>query len=260
MIALVVSNQRGGVGKTTTAVNYAGYLVGQKKRVLLIDTDSQGSVGTNLGLRPIRFLSNFIVQKEALSECVTTVNEHLDVLCSNRTTHEAEGALMGQMAREMALKFALEPVVKNYDAVIIDVSPSISLLQTCSMAFAGNVLVPIAMDLLSINGAQSSVQAVNLLNDVYKLNIRLVGFLPTQFHARLQVTQIVTETMEALSQKNSVPILPAIRIDQTIHKAERARQFIFDFDPKCKAAEDYSHAFELLTSALEAPRNGQQQA
>ena len=201
MIAVVVSNQRGGVGKTTTAVNYAGYLAARKKRVLLIDADSQGSAGTFLGLKPLRFLAHYIIGREQLSECVTQLGPYLHVLASNRETQQAEAALLGQMAREMALKLVLEPEVKgNYDAIIIDVAPSITLLQSCAMLFAEQVLIPVAMDLLSLQGAQMSVETVRLLNDFYKMNIGIVGFLPTQVNARLQVTATVSTTLEALSR------------------------------------------------------------
>ena len=260
MIGVVVSNQRGGVGKTTTAVNYAGYLAARKHRVLLIDADSQGSAGTFLGLKPTRFLSHYIIGREQLSECVTQVSPLLHVLASNRETQQAEAALLGQMAREMALKLVLEPEVKGkYDAVIIDVAPSITLLQSCAMVFAENVLIPVAMDLLSLQGAQMSVETVRLLNDYYKMNIGIVGFLPTQVNARLQVTATVSTTLQAMSEKTGVPILPTIRVDQTVHKATGARRFLFDYDPESKAAADYTTAFDEITRRLKEARSGQAQ-
>ena len=89
-------NQRGGVGKTTTAVNFAGYLVRQSKRVLLIDADSQGSIGTYFNLDPEKKLYNLIVNKEPLESCVAVVSDGLHVICSDRDTHQAEAALLGQ--------------------------------------------------------------------------------------------------------------------------------------------------------------------
>jgi chromosome partitioning protein len=255
MIRAVISNQRGGVGKTTTAVNYAGYLKALKKRVLLIDADSQGSAGVILGIKPSRFLSHFIINRERLSECVTVVDDYLHVLPSNRSTADAEAALLGQMAREKALNLILEPEVSNYDAVIIDVAPSVTLLQSCAMMFAGNVLIPVAMDLLSLQGAQTSVQTVTLLNDFYNVRIRIVGFLPTQVNARLQITATVSDTLNKMAAATGIPVLPAIRVDQTVHKASGARKFIFEYDPNCKAAEDYTAAFNAVTETLEgAPR------
>ncbi|HWQ53050.1 MAG TPA: ParA family protein [Bryobacteraceae bacterium] len=251
MTGLVVSNQRGGVGKTTTAINYAGYLARQNQRVLLIDADSQGSINSYLGLKPTRFIANLIVNKEPLTQCVTPYSPRLDVLCSNRETAQAEAVLLGQVAREMALKLLLKPAEALYDFVIIDVAPSITLLQTCALVFARHVVVPLDMDMLSVQGAQMAVESARMLNDIYGIDIRVVGFLPTQVNHRHGVTSVVQSALQFISTKMAIPILPEIRTDQTVHKAARSKQFLFDFDSRCKAAEDYEQAFETLTKALE---------
>lgn len=251
MIGLVISNQRGGVGKTTTAINFAGYLARHKKRVLLIDGDSQGSINSFLGLKPAKFLANLIVNKEPLAQCVTPHSPGLDVLCSNRETAQAEAVLLGQVAREMALKLLLKPADASYDFVIIDVAPSITLLQTCALVFARHVVVPLDMDMLSVQGAQMAVESARMLNDIYGIDIRVVGFLPTQVNHRHGVTNVVRSALEFISAKTSIQILPEIRTDQTVHKAARAKQFLFDYDPKCKSAEDYEQAFGALRRALE---------
>ncbi|MGH9662205.1 MAG: ParA family protein, partial [Bryobacteraceae bacterium] len=141
-----MSNQRGGVGKTTTALTLARFLADQGKRVLLIDTDPQGSVEAALGLKAQRHLAHFVAHKYALSECLVPACENIDALCSNRETLQAEGALMGSQAREIVLAHLLGPVEKAYGAVIIDVAPSISMIQTCAMVYAKNVLIPVDMD------------------------------------------------------------------------------------------------------------------
>ncbi len=256
MIGLVVSNQRGGVGKTTTAINYAGYLTARNKRVLLIDADSQGSINLYLGLKPVKFLANLIVNKEPLAQCVTPHGPGLDVLCSNRETAQAEAVLLGQVAREMALKLLLKPAESLYDVVIVDVAPSITLLQTCALVFARNLVVPLDMDMLSLQGAQMAVESARMLNEIYGLDIQVVGFLPAQVNHRHQVTSVVRSALEFVSGKTGIRILPEIRTDQTVHKAARAKQFIFDYDPKCKAAEDYRQAFDQVTAVLEG-RHGQ---
>jgi chromosome partitioning protein len=255
MTGLVVSNQRGGVGKTTTAINYAGYLSQQGRRVLLIDCDSQGSITTYLGLRPQKYLYSLIVEKAPFAECVVPFSDRLHVLPSNRDTVQAESALLGMVAREMALKLLLRQVDDRYDIAIIDVPPSITLLQTCALVFARNVLIPLDMDMLSLQGAQAAIESANLLNEMYGIGIEAVGFLPTQVNRRNQVTDVVSNALAILSRKTGIPVLPEIRTDQTVHKAARARQFLFDYDPKCKAAEDYVKAFETITQTIEA-RNG----
>ena len=108
MIRLLISNQRGGVGKTTTVITLSRYLVDEGRRVLLIDTDPQGSIETVLGVKASHHLAHFVAHRYALSECIVRVSERLDVLCSNRETLQAEAALMGAQAREVVLQHLLE--------------------------------------------------------------------------------------------------------------------------------------------------------
>jgi len=179
MIRLLISNQRGGVGKTTTVINLCRYLCDLHQRVLLIDTDPQGSVETILGIRANHHLAHFVAHRYALSECAVTVREGFDVLCSNRETLQAEAALMGAQAREVILEHLLKPIEKEYDAILIDSAPSISILQTCAMYYAGNVLIPVDMDSLSVTGAGATITAVSQLNEFLRANVRVMAFLPS---------------------------------------------------------------------------------
>lgn len=251
-IRLVVANQRGGVGKTTAAVNYAWYLANVKGyRTLLIDTDSQGSVGVMLNLKPRHYFSHFLVNKFRLDECIIAPSEKLHVLCGNKDTVQAESALAGAVVRELALKMLLEPFEEHYDAVVIDVSPSINLLQTCAMVYARNVMIPVNMDLLSLNGANAAYDMIRLLKELINIDIRTIGLMPCQVDQRLTVTTLVNQGLETMSKQFGVPILPAIRTDQSVNKAFRARKALLEFDPKSKASEDYLAAFEQITRVIE---------
>jgi chromosome partitioning protein len=101
MLKLVVSNQRGGVGKTTTVITLARCLADRGKRVLIVDTDSQGSIWMSLSLKPTAFLHQFINEQYAVSKTVTTAHPSIDVICSDRRTMGVEGILNGAVAREM---------------------------------------------------------------------------------------------------------------------------------------------------------------
>jgi chromosome partitioning protein len=255
MIRLVVANQRGGVGKTTVAVNYAWYLARKGHRTLLIDTDSQGSVAVMLNLKPKLYFSHFLVNKFQLNECVVALDEKLDVLCGNKDTVQAEAALAGAVVREMALKIILEPFEAQYDAVVIDVSPSINLLQTCAMVYARNVVIPVNMDLLSLNGANAAYDMIRLLNELIKADIKAVGLMPCQVDQRLQITRLVEQGMGKMSEMFNIPILHAVRTDQTVNKAFRARKPLLQYDPLSKAAEDYTAAFDQVTSIIQGKLN-----
>ncbi len=257
MIRLVIANQRGGVGKTTAAVNYASYLAKNGYRTLLIDTDSQGSVGVMLNLRPKHFFSQFLVNKFHLDECVVPYRENFHVLCGNKDTVQAESALAGAVVRELALKIILQPYESSYDAVIIDVSPSINLLQTAAMVYARNVLIPVNMDLLSLNGANAAYDMIRLLNDLIKADIQAIGLMPCQVDQRLSITALVQQGLEKMSQIFSLPILPAIRTDQSVNKAFRAREPLLEFDPSSKAAQDYLTVFKQITEVMNRSGGGE---
>jgi chromosome partitioning protein len=260
MIRVVMANQRGGVGKTTAAVNYAWHLANGGRRTLLIDTDSQGSVGVMLNLKPRHYFSHFLVNKFHLDECVVPAGERMHVLCGNKDTVQAESALAGAVVRELALKMLLEPYEKQYDAVVIDVSPSINLLQTCAMVYARNVVIPVNMDLLSLNGANAAYDMIRLLNDLIKADIHAVGLMPCQVDQRLSVTALVQQGLQKMSEMFRIPILPAIRTDQSVNKAFRARRPLLEHEPGSKAAQDYLAAFEQITGEIMRQQNGEAKA
>jgi chromosome partitioning protein len=145
---------------------------------------------------------------------------------------------MGNVAREYAFSQLFSLVEKDYDVVLIDVSPSITLLQTCAMVYAERVLIPIAMDTLSFQGAMASIEASKSLNQLLKANIRTIGLLPVMVDRRLAMTTTVLDGLDGLSKGMNIPLLHSIRTDKSITKAVRAGQFLLDYDPKCKASED----------------------
>ncbi|GGH03701.1 hypothetical protein GCM10011586_19590 [Silvibacterium dinghuense] len=153
--------------------------------------------------------------------------------------------------REFIFKHMLAEHEQQYDAVLIDVAPSISLFQTCAMVYTQRVLVPVDMDILSVQGATASIQAGEMLNGMLSggLNVQVAGLLPVKLDRRLAITETVLNTLTSISKKRGVPVYGGIRTDQAIVKAARNRQFLADFDPKSKALEDYEVlANELLQS------------
>jgi chromosome partitioning protein len=251
MMRLVILNQRGGVAKTTTVHTLARFLADQGRRVLMIDTDPQGSLGTLLGLKPTKYLNDFVIHNHLFKDCAVRACQGVDVLCSNRETVKTEGHLMGQVAREFVFTNLFSQVETDYDAVLIDVAPSINLLQTCAMTYARTLLIPVSMDPLSLQGAAASIETARTLSSLIRMSIQAVAILPVMVDRRLQMTEIVSASLQELSARTNIPLLPAIRTDTTVTKCSRAKQFLIDFDPRGKALEDYNQAFGALQSLLE---------
>jgi len=251
MIRLVIANQRGGVSKTTTTTTLARYFSDCGMRVLIVDADPQASVGLVLGLQPRRHLYEFVVQNRPFEECVERASPNIDVLCSNRDTTRVEAALVTMTGGELAFIRLLGNVEFLYDVVLIDVAPSISLLQTCAMLYTRSLLIPVAPDMLSLQGAVACLQTSSMLTDIFQIPVRAVALLPVMIDHRYSLTGFVLTALQEMSEKYDVPLLPAIRTDGTVPRAERARMFLADYDSRCKAVQDYTVAANQLKALLD---------
>lgn len=256
MQRLVIANQRGGVSKTTTTATLARFFGDQGMKVLAIDADPQGSLGLVLGLRPERYLHDFLVHNRPLEECVVPAAPNVHVLCGSRDTTIVEAALFGTPGRELAFSRQLSVADERYDVVLIDVSPSINLIQTCSLLYARQFLIPVGMNMLSLQGAAACLETAHMLANAFRTEIRAVALLPVMVDRRFSLTEYILKAVEEMSENYRVPLLHAVRTDGTVPRAERARQFLVDHDHKCKAMEDYMVAglqvLELLKAGQDA--------
>ncbi len=250
MIKLMIGNQKGGVGKTTTAIAIARSLADRGMRTLLIDSDPQGSIAVTLRLKPENYLSDFILNQLRLQDCVTQVAQNMDVLCGNRETTAMEQRIFTMYGREHVFQNAFRMYEESYAAIIVDVAPSISLLQACSMVFCEHVLIPLSMDTLSVSGAGATIFSAKTISDSVRSPIRPIGLLPTIVNRRYGLTEVVMKMVEQLGTTYNIPVLNAIRTDQVIGKAARLHQMIADVDPKAKALEDYEAATTALLDLL----------
>jgi len=253
MIKLMIGNQRGGVGKTTTAVTLARCFADRGIKTLLVDADPQGSVGQVLKLKPEHFLNDFIFGQLRLSDVVVPVRENLDVLCGGRSTTEAELRAAGHFGRERLFEDTFSNYEADYGAVIIDVSPSITLMQACAMVYTGQILIPVSMDTLSVSGAHATIVTALTLAKSTRATINTVALLPTIVNKRFGITDVVMKLIEQVSSNYDVPILEPIRTDQAVTRAMRKKIFLHDEDPASKALEDYELAAGRTLEILGAP-------
>jgi chromosome partitioning protein len=232
---LAVFNHKGGTGKTTTAVSVAAGLAEAGKRVLLVDVDAQGNVGVSLGVRGERTLYHVLVLGVDPREAAVPVRDKLDVITSNESLAAAELYLAGRPHRDRVLRERMLGA-DAYDYVILDCSPSLSLLNQNALVYADNVLVPVSCDYLSLVGVK---QVIKTLRDVYehlKHPVQILGVIPTMYDARHKIGR---EVIETLQQKFGDLCFPPVRVNIKLREAPASRQSIFEYANDSSGAEDY---------------------
>ena len=163
---LAVFNHKGGTGKTTTSVSVAAGLASRGLRVLLVDTDSQGNVAVSLDVKPQTTLYHVVVMGMKAKDAAVNVRPNLDVLASNETLAAAELYLAGRQNRDRILRDRLASATDDYDVVVLDCSPSLSLMNQNALVFADGILVPVACDFLSLVGVRQVIKTVKNVNSL----------------------------------------------------------------------------------------------
>jgi chromosome partitioning protein len=186
---IALANQKGGVGKTTTAINLGAALAERGKRVLLIDMDPQGALSVGLGLNPLALdqtLYNLLMNPKLDADPVITSTKvtGLDLLPSNIDLAAAEVMLVGEVAREQALARVLRPLRKRYDFLLIDCPPSLGLLTVNSLTAADGVLVPLECEYFALRGMALLMDTISKITDRLNPNLEIVGILATMYDAR----------------------------------------------------------------------------
>jgi chromosome partitioning protein len=246
---IAVFNHKGGTGKTTTAVSIAAGLAAKGKRVLLVDTDAQGNVAVSLGTNVERSLYHVLVMGLRVSDAVKTVRPNLDLLPSNETLAAAELYLAGRQNRDRVLSERLSAAAASYDYVVLDCSPSLSLMNQNALVFADSVLVPVACDYLSLVGVRQVIKTVKNVNAILHHPVQIWGVLPTLFDARAKICH---EAISTLKQHFAERCLPPVRSAIKVKEAPSQGQTIFEYAAGSPAADDYNVVVERIIQNREA--------
>ncbi len=208
-----VVNQKGGVGKTTTAVNLAAGLGKLGKRTLLIDIDPQGNTTSGYGInkREVAISSyNVLVGEAKLADAtVKTEFDNVSIVPASMSLAGAEIEMIALENREFMLKSAIAPIFGNYDYILLDCPPSLGLITLNALAASDTVLVPIQCEYFALEGLSQLMSTVRLVKQRYNPNLELEGVLLTMFDGRLNLTQqVVNEVKQFFPRKVFATVIP----------------------------------------------------
>jgi chromosome partitioning protein len=248
---LALANQKGGVGKTTTAVNLAVGLALQGQRVLLIDADPQANSTSSLGVprRGIRSLYDGLLAAAPAQDLTTTVRPHLDLLPSTVDLAGAEVELVLLPEREHRLKYLVAPILDRYDVVLIDSPPSLGLLTINALVAATGVLSPLQCEYLALEGLTQLLDTVGRVHQRLNANLELFGILMTMYDSRTKLAaDVIADARQHYPDKVLVTIIPrSVRIAE----APSYSLSVLEYAPASGGAAAYRSVCEEILARLQ---------
>lgn len=193
-----IANQKGGVGKTTTAVNLAAALGVLEKRILLIDADPQANATSGLGIEEVNFSTyNLLENSEDAANCIQkTSSPNVDIIPSHIDLVAAEIELVDRNKREYRLKESLQPILNNYDYIIIDCAPSLGLITINALTAADSVIIPIQCEYFALEGLGKLLNTIKNVQKIHNKDLDIEGLLLTMFDSRLRLSNQVVEEVK----------------------------------------------------------------
>lgn len=250
MSVIAIVNQKGGVGKTTTAVNLAYWLATRKQRVCLIDFDVQGHAGRSLGAGKGHGLYRWLVDEESLQDVAEPVRDSLPLylVSSDKNTEKVKLHLSTMIGREFIIGRRLDQAFSAFDQVILDLAPGSDILHIGALIASDVFIVPAKMDFLALDGVVEVIKTVRSLAELPKVQPpTLIGVLPTMYDR--QTAETVSNLLRLREAVGSADlVLPPVPMDTRMREASSRGLSIWEYAPRSPSAIGYPAASDAPNS------------